>query len=183
MTHATSRLTSDGLRGTDLVDQHPIEAPHRKFSESESRSTRFKFCQIHPSPTRSKNRPFYDSLKSDCLRPTATSMTRFPNLLTAPAGKPGVESIADLIRHPAFTLEQIVSRGAASPDGLWYDQDRSEWVVLLQGKAELRFDSGESLALTAGDPLHIPAHRRHRVERTSPDAVWLALHYQEEPGA
>lgn len=109
-------------------------------------------------------------------------MTRSPNLLAPPVGKPGVESIADLIRHPAFTLKQIVSRGAASPDGFWYDQDRSEWVVLLQGAAELRFESGEILALAAGDPLHIPARRRHRVERTSPDAVWLALHYQEGAG-
>ena len=102
-----------------------------------------------------------------------------PNLLTPPAGEPGDETIATLIRHPAFALEHIVSRGAASPDGFWYDQDRSEWVLLLKGEAELRFESGETIALAAGNPLVIPAHRRHRVERTSDDAVWLALHYQE----
>jgi cupin 2 domain-containing protein len=107
-------------------------------------------------------------------------MTPPTNLLAIPTGAPGEETSATLLRHPAFTLEHIVSRGAASPDGFWYDQDRSEWVLLLRGAAELRCESGESIALTAGDPLLIPAHCRHRVEHTSPDALWLALFYQEE---
>ena len=104
------------------------------------------------------------------------------NLLSPPPGTPGEETCATLLRHPAFTLEHLVSRGAASPDGFWYDQERAEWVLLLRGQAELRFESGETLQLTAGDPLLIPARRRHRVERTSPDALWLALHYQEAEG-
>ena len=69
-------------------------------------------------------------------------------------------------------------RHDASRWGMRYDQPRDEWVALLKGEAELRFDSGESRLLYAGDSLVIPAHRRHRVERTSHDAVWLALHFQ-----
>lgn len=99
------------------------------------------------------------------------------NLLVPPAGLHGGETIDALIRNLAFTLEQIVSRGAASPDGFWYDQNLDEWVLLLCGEAELRFESGEIVSLTAGDPLLIPAHCRHRVERTSADAIWLALHH------
>jgi cupin 2 domain-containing protein len=30
--------------------------------------------------------------------------------------------------------------------------------------------------LKAGDWITIPAHRRHRVEATSTDALWLAVH-------
>lgn len=101
------------------------------------------------------------------------------NLLSPPPGAPGEETIVNLIQHPSFALEHIVSRGAISPDGFWYDQERAEWVLLLRGQADLRFESGETVVLTAGDPLLIPAHRRHRVERCSPDALWLALHYQE----
>lgn len=100
------------------------------------------------------------------------------NLLSPPPGSPGEESCATLLRHPAFTLEHIVSRGAASPDGFWYDQGRTEWVLLLRGEAELRFESGKILTLTAGDPILIPAHCRHRVDRCSPDSLWLALLYQ-----
>ena len=99
------------------------------------------------------------------------------NLFVPSPGPNGDETITTLIRNPAFTLEQIVSRGAASPDGFWYDQDRDEWVLLLRGEAELRFESGEIVSLTAGDPILIPAHRRHRVDRTSADAIWLALHH------
>jgi cupin 2 domain-containing protein len=99
------------------------------------------------------------------------------NLLAPPTGTPGKESTATLLRHPDFTLEHIVSRGAASPEGFWYDQDRDEWALLLQGTAEIRYESGETIALTAGAPLLIPAHCRHRVEKTSADAIWLALFY------
>ena len=99
------------------------------------------------------------------------------NLLVPPAVSNGEEAVTTLIRNPAFTLEHIVSRGAASPDGFWYDQDRDEWALLLRGEAELRFESGEIVTLTAGDPLLIPAHCRHRVEHTSADAIWLALHH------
>ena len=105
------------------------------------------------------------------------------NLLSPQPGASGEETIATLLRHPAFTLEHLVSRGAASPDGFWYDQERAEWVLLLRGDADLRFESGETLQLTAGDPLLIPAHCRHRVDRTSPDALWLALFFQQEPEA
>jgi len=105
------------------------------------------------------------------------------NLLTPAPGAPGEETSATLLRQPAFTLEHLVSRGAASPEGFWYDQERAEWVLLLRGQARLRFESGDIRDLTAGDTLLIPAHCRHRVEHTSPDALWLALHYQQEPGA
>lgn len=81
---------------------------------------------------------------------------------------------------PGARLERIVSRGQATPDGEWYDQDANEWVVLLRGAAALRFeDEPEPRVLGPGDWLDIPAHRRHRVEWTAPDepTIWLALHY------
>ena len=102
------------------------------------------------------------------------------NLLAPSSGIAGEEHIAVLMDHPAFTLEHIVSNGAASPDGFWYDQERAEWVMLLRGEAALRFESGEILQLGAGEHLVIPARCRHRVERCSPDALWLALHYQDK---
>ena len=81
----------------------------------------------------------------------------------------------------AFRLEHIVSRGAASPDGFWYDQENPEWVALVRGAAVLEFPSGR-LALRAGDCLLIPAHREHRVAETSADAVWIAAHFAADTG-
>jgi len=77
-------------------------------------------------------------------------------------------------------LERIVSLGHATPPRQWYDQDTNEWVVLLRGAAVLRFeDEPEPRRLAPGDWLDIAAHRRHRVEWTSPNepTIWLALHY------
>ncbi|MCF7669983.1 MAG: cupin domain-containing protein [Verrucomicrobia bacterium] len=85
-----------------------------------------------------------------------------------------------LAESPSCRIERIVSFGNASPEGFWYDQDRSEWVVLLQGKACLEFeDPREDVVLVPGDYVNIPAHRRHRVKWTSHAgrSVWLAVHY------
>lgn len=81
-----------------------------------------------------------------------------------------------------FRLERIVSRQHASPPGFWYDQDGTEWVLLLRGSAVLSLEQDDGQirrqALVPGDFLEIPAHCRHRVEETAPheDTIWLALH-------
>ena len=90
------------------------------------------------------------------------------------------ELFRTLTQSEHVRIEQIVSRGHASPEGFWYDQPQHEFVLLLSGGARLRF-AGEdsSLELKPGDCLTIPAGCRHRVEWTIPDepTVWLAVHY------
>jgi cupin 2 domain-containing protein len=53
-------------------------------------------------------------------------------------------------------------------------------VLLIQGAARLRL-SDEAVELKPGDFLNIPAHRKHRVEWTSPGelTIWLAIHYRQ----
>ncbi len=92
------------------------------------------------------------------------------------------EAIEALVETPGLRLERIVSHGHATPPGQWYDQARSEWVLLLRGAARLRFEAEpDAHALVPGDWLLIPAGSRHRVEWTASGepTVWLALHYQE----
>jgi cupin 2 domain-containing protein len=88
------------------------------------------------------------------------------------------EVFTTLLEAGPVRVERIVTHGHASPPGFWYDQARPEWVVLLVGAARLRFEDGE-VELRPGDFVNIPAHRRHRVEWTTPDepTVWLAVHY------
>jgi cupin 2 domain-containing protein len=88
-----------------------------------------------------------------------------------------------LFENRRFRIERIVSRGQATPEGQWYDQDLDEWVILLQGAAGLRFEGEEPrVDLLPGDHVHIPAHTRHRVEWTTghENTVWLAIHYLKE---
>jgi cupin 2 domain-containing protein len=77
-----------------------------------------------------------------------------------------------------FRIERIVSRGHATADGQWYDQAWDEWVLVMQGEATLVFADSEAVHLQVGDYLFIPAHAKHRVEWTVPDAdtIWLAVH-------
>jgi cupin 2 domain-containing protein len=91
--------------------------------------------------------------------------------------------IETVLARPAVRIERIVSLGQTSPPGFWYDQEEGEWIVLLSGAAQLRFeDESHARQLTPGDCLDIAAHRRHRVDWTDPTAptTWLAVFYRSE---
>jgi cupin 2 domain-containing protein len=92
-----------------------------------------------------------------------------------------VEILEVLVQREGVRVERIVSRGHASPPGFWYDQDEGEWVVVVAGAAEVRFEGqGATVRMGPGDWLDIPAHVRHRVEWTDPerDTVWLSVRYK-----
>lgn len=76
-------------------------------------------------------------------------------------------------------IERIVSQGHTTPNGEWYDQDQSEWVILLQGEAVLAFEDQLPIRLRPGDFVNIPPHQRHRVDWTDSHrlTIWLAVHY------
>lgn len=88
------------------------------------------------------------------------------------------ELLETILSRPNVRIDRIVSQGHSSPKDFWYDQSEHEFVVVLQGAARLRFEDGE-VEMKAGSFLQIPAHRRHRVEWTTPDerTIWLAIHY------
>ncbi len=91
------------------------------------------------------------------------------------------ELVEVLAENQHVRIERIVSTGHASPVGFWYDQDEFEWVVVLKGEAKLLFEDGETVEMTPGDHVLIPAHWKHRVEWTTPDepTVWLAVFYRD----
>jgi cupin 2 domain-containing protein len=99
-----------------------------------------------------------------------------------PANFP-TEIIEVVLRTGSFWLERIISTGHATLEGEWYDQDTHEWVLLLTGGAGLVLENDpQVIIMKPGDYLHIPAHRRHRVEWTDPSqpTIWLALHYRND---
>lgn len=95
------------------------------------------------------------------------------------------ELVETWLQAEGLRIERIVSRGHTAPaDGGWYEQAEHEWVMLVQGEAELEWqgEAGQPPArqrLRAGDALLIPAGRRHRVSWTPPqrDSVWLAVFF------
>jgi cupin 2 domain-containing protein len=77
-------------------------------------------------------------------------------------------------------IERIVSHGHASAAGFWYDQAETEWVLLVQGAARIRFEENDTvIEMGPGDHITIPARARHRVEWCAPnqDTIWIAVFY------
>lgn len=99
------------------------------------------------------------------------------NIFDLPEPLPDEEVFNDLIPPKGVKIERIISNGQTTPAGEWYDQDLHEWVVLIQGEAELEYENGQTLRLIAGDHVLIPAHVRHRVVFTSkdPPCIWITV--------
>jgi cupin 2 domain-containing protein len=92
----------------------------------------------------------------------------------------GNELSTDLLALPASAIrvERVVSHGQYTPPDHWFDQDQTEWVLLVSGRARLEFDGPEeALDLAPGHWVEIPPHRRHRVAWTDPNqpTIWLAV--------
>lgn len=104
---------------------------------------------------------------------------RFGRLVEGgPRPAPGEESFRELLAGSGARVERILSRGAASPPGFWYEQGWDEFVLLVSGAALLAFEDGGERRLEAGDYAILPAHCRHRVAWTDPavETLWLAVH-------
>jgi len=88
------------------------------------------------------------------------------------------ELIEILAESGQIRIERIVSNGHASKPDFWYDQATEEFVLIIQGKAQLAFED-HTVDLNPGDYLTIHAHQKHRVQWTDPGqpTIWLAVHY------
>ena len=90
------------------------------------------------------------------------------------------EIFQPLFKDKKLKVERIISMGQATKEGRWLRQKRDEWVLLLRGKAVLKFFGTEGLLkLRSGDYVFIPKNLRHRVEWTDPKnrSVWLAFYF------
>jgi cupin 2 domain-containing protein len=108
--------------------------------------------------------------------------TRHPRLLQDLPTSLDAEQVDELLRRPNLRIERIVSTGHASAETFWYDQAEHEWVVVLSGRAKLRYQGTVAeVELGPGDAAFIPAHTKHQIAWTAPDepTVWLAVFWSE----
>ena len=100
------------------------------------------------------------------------------NLLTGVPTSIPDEIFETIISKSNIKIERIISKGHKSEPNFWYDQDKSEWILILKGEARLQFED-KSIHSTPGDYLNIAAHQRHRIDWTTPEAetIWLAVFY------
>ncbi|MDR2570449.1 MAG: cupin domain-containing protein [Oscillospiraceae bacterium] len=97
------------------------------------------------------------------------------NLFNLPQLPLSEELTTIITENPNVRIERIISTGQTSD---WYDQDKTEFVVLLQGNAEIEFEN-KTVTMSMGDTLTINPHERHKVSYTSsePPCVWLCVFY------
>jgi cupin 2 domain-containing protein len=102
------------------------------------------------------------------------------NLFADLPEKSSQELFSTLLDNPQCRIERIVSYGQSSPDRFWYDQNWDEWVLLLQGCAELDVE-GQKVKLVPGDHVLIKAGQKHRITHTDQNqpTIWLAIHLNE----
>ncbi len=87
------------------------------------------------------------------------------------------ETFTTYYQNSNVKVERIVSSGQVTPASQPYIQENDEWVVLLQGEAEIKTD-GKNFRLKKGDSLFISAGLPHWVTFTSekPACIWIAVH-------
>ena len=105
-------------------------------------------------------------------------MNNDTNIFLLPKHLGDAEIFQSLLNRDDILIERIISTGQITDLDRWYDQERDEWVILLQGEAELTYRDKPPFKLTVGDYILIPAHQKHRVTYTSkkPPCIWLAVH-------
>lgn len=91
------------------------------------------------------------------------------------------EKLETLIENEKVKIEKIITSGQASKKGFWYDQEWDEFVVVLEGSAQITFET-KQVTLEKGDFLYIKAHERHHVSWSDPNIVtlWLAVYIKED---
>ncbi len=93
----------------------------------------------------------------------------------------GEEIFESLLESKTLKIKRIISTGQVTPHLAWYNQPVNEWVVLLQGTAEIEFEDGKLERFSAGEYLFLPSGTKHRVAFTShkPPCIWLAVYFQD----
>lgn len=88
------------------------------------------------------------------------------------------EKFFEIFKDEKIKIEKIVSNGQKSPQDFWYEQEKNEFVLILEGFAIVEFEDFE-VELKKGDCLNIKAYQKHRVKFTSLDetTIWFAVFY------
>ena len=88
------------------------------------------------------------------------------------------EKFFEIFKNNKIKVEKIVSNGQKSPENFWYEQEESEYILLLEGFAILEFENRE-VELKKGDCINIKAKQKHRVKFTILDepTIWFAVFY------
>ncbi len=87
------------------------------------------------------------------------------------------ERFDELLRCRNLVIERICSSAVIAPNQ--YVQAQDEWVLLVQGTAEIEID-GKTESLNSGDYVFLPTDTPHSLKKVSDGALWLAIHLHQQ---
>jgi len=96
------------------------------------------------------------------------------NLFSTEKANNKEEVFETLLKLPNIHIEKITSNGQTS--STWYESEKDEWVVLIEGEGKLLYENGNEVTLTKGEHIYIPKKQKHKVTYVSTPAIWLAVH-------
>ena len=67
-------------------------------------------------------------------------MNKPDNLLANLPQKLPAEVFETLVQAGAVKIERILSKGHATAEGQWYDQETREWVMVVRGQGRILFE-------------------------------------------
>lgn len=167
-------IHGDEIRGVIAIhhgDQSEFEAIRKEQTGSKKRAIK--------KAVRKTENPKLLHARAPALASSSKQIGKsITNIFDALPQKMPKEVVETLIQAADVRIERIISHGHASPADFWYDQPQHEWVIVLKGAARLQFEDG-MVEMKVGDFLNIPAHKKHRVDWTTPDepTVWLGVRY------
>lgn len=93
------------------------------------------------------------------------------------------EKFFEILHSKTVKIEKIVSNGQQTHEDYWYNQDKNEFVLILDGFAKLQIKENniiKEIELNKGDYIDIKANVEHRVSYTCTNnpTVWLAVFYE-----
>ncbi len=93
------------------------------------------------------------------------------------------EIFFEILHSKNVKIEKIVSNGQKTPKNFWYNQDKNEFVIILEGfsKLEIKEDGIiKEIELNKGDYIDIKANVEHRVSYTCEEnpTIWLVVFYE-----
>ena len=97
------------------------------------------------------------------------------NLFTPNPKNPQEEVFDTLLQTPNIQIEKITSNGQTSSS--WYEQEKDEWVLLIEGEGHLLFENNEELQLKKGEYIFIAKMKKHKVVYTASPTIWLVIYF------
>jgi cupin 2 domain-containing protein len=108
---------------------------------------------------------------------TSRTPVNIQNLFQNAAPPVTGERFETLLKHKNLVIERICS--SADIPLTPYVQTQDEWVLLIQGTAEIEI-AGKLESFKSGDYVFLPANTPHCLKSVSEGALWLAVHLHQD---